>query len=834
MTRGILTHMSQRSNLTRLIKQILGGTVIAASAISTSVADTGVTGTSAADTTAAKNALATAPESSTSELTEIVVTARRRAENILDVPYNISAVGGATIDENHVLDPAELMRSVPGVSVVDRGDRNSSVVSGIRIRGLNVDSSALGDYAVSAAATVSTYVNDTPIFANFLLTDIDRVEVLKGPQGTLYGSGAIGGTVRYIMHQPDLGKVDGELSASVSHTDGSDSQGVSATGIVNLPVGDEVALRLALTHNVFPGETDYVNVYKLDSKGIPVAPDGILSTTAAYRSVSDADFAHQDYARAALLWKPSDAASLALTFTRQADTFGGRRATTLGTNGSGVPYQDNQVGAVQLEPSSRNVYLAGLEANIDLGFATLTSSSSQYNHHGDITSENTGFYAQNGWLASFYYNYPRPMASAVRSYGDKAFIEELRLVSASGHRLDYVVGAYYQNQSLSSTQDSYLRGFKQWWDTAFPAYASAVISDNDYLYRQKEHYREAALYGELTLHATDTLQFTGGYRLFSDRDEVAVHQNTGVYTSIFNSSDSSGTQSVSRGIFKGNASWHFTPSEQVYATIAQGYRRGGSNGVPTTGNFAESPAWLSYQPDTDIDYEVGVKGSVQALTFNADVFYVDWNNPQINTATTNWGFFAVQNARKATTKGVELQLGGQLGPDLHWGMGYTYTDARLADDAISADGAYVINTKGAQLPGVPQHQFNLSGDYTIPRGLPSVTLHADGYYQSSTQDTLFSSNAALNTVPAPNPYLGEPKYYYPMPGFWIWNASVVYNQSSWRTILWIKNIGNNAGVTGVYTPAYMGTSPQQNYAGNGSKELTALPRTVGLTLNYKF
>src|SRR5579871_160375 len=141
--------------LTRLIRQILGGSMLAAGALSTSMAENAPV----------------APDSGATDLAEIVVTARRREENILDVPYNISAVGGATIDQDHVLDPAELMRSIPGVSVVDRGDRNSSVVSGIRIRGLNVDSSALGDYAVSAAATVSTYVNDTPLFANFLLTD---------------------------------------------------------------------------------------------------------------------------------------------------------------------------------------------------------------------------------------------------------------------------------------------------------------------------------------------------------------------------------------------------------------------------------------------------------------------------------------------------------------------------------------------------------------------------------------------------------------------------------------------------------------------------------------
>jgi len=174
------------------------------------------------------------------ELAEVVVTATRRSTTVLDVPYNISAVSGALIEESHVLDTAELMRSIPGVSVVDRGDRNSSVVSGIRIRGLNVDSSALGDYAVSASATVSTYVNDTPLFANFLLTDIDRVEVLRGPQGTLYGSGAIGGTVRYILREPELGKFDGSVSASASKVTGSDSVGGSGTLTLNLPVGETV------------------------------------------------------------------------------------------------------------------------------------------------------------------------------------------------------------------------------------------------------------------------------------------------------------------------------------------------------------------------------------------------------------------------------------------------------------------------------------------------------------------------------------------------------------------------------------------------------------------
>ena len=137
-----------------------------------------------------------------------MVTATRREQDILDVPYNISSVSGDEIALRQTLDSPELLRGVAGVGVVDRGQRNAAVVSGIRIRGLNVDSAALGDYAVSAVATVSTYVDDTPIFANFLLKDIQRVEVLRGPQGTLYGSGSLGGTVRYVMNPPELGEFE--------------------------------------------------------------------------------------------------------------------------------------------------------------------------------------------------------------------------------------------------------------------------------------------------------------------------------------------------------------------------------------------------------------------------------------------------------------------------------------------------------------------------------------------------------------------------------------------------------------------------------------------------
>ncbi len=754
----------------------------------------------------------------TTELAPITVTAQGREENILNVPYNISAVSGDAIEEANILDTAELMRSVPGVGVIDRGARNSSVVSGIRIRGLNVDSSALGDYAVSAASTVATYVDKTPLFANFLLSDIERVEVLRGPQGTLYGSGALGGAVRFILREPELDAFSGRVSLSGSSVDHSDGIGGSGSATLNIPLADTLALRLNTTINDFPGVTDYRQIYVLDDQGTPIAPSGVLDTDAAYRSKKDADTVKQSYGRASLLWRPSDTFDLTLSYMSQADQFGGRRATTLGADGYGVPYRDLEVGSIQLEPAARHVNLTSLEANIDLGFATLTSSTSDYNHVGDITSENTGFYAQNGWLAAFYYNYPRPMASAVRNYGDKAFTQEFRLTSAQGERFDYVLGAYYQNQKRRSSQDSFLRGFKQWWDAAYPAFADAVISDQDYLYRQNEKFKETAFYGELTWHATDSVQFTGGFRHFRDESDTTVRQTTGLYSGFIDSSTSSGKESDSDTLFKGNVSWMFSPSNQLYATISEGYRRGGTNGTPTTGYFAEDAAWTTYKADSVRNYELGIKGAVNRMTYNANVFYVDWKDPQINSATTNWGFFAVQNADKASTRGIELELAGNLGDGFSYGLGYTYTDAQLEADARAADGAYLIGHRGDRLPGVSKHRFNANGSYGLDFASGLLTLRGDIYYQSEMRNALSMS----------------PRFNVDLGGYTILNASATYSRNNWDTTLWIKNIGNVDAVSGVYTELYMGTSPAQNYYGNGSKALVTLPRTIGVTASYRF
>ena len=408
----------------------------------------------------------------------ITVTATRRSEDILDVPYNITAVSGAEIEAARTFDSTELLRTIPGVSVVDRGQRNSTTVSGVRIRGLNADFNALGDYATSAVGTVSAYVNDTPIFANFLLNDIQQVEVLRGPQGTLYGSGALGGTVRYIMNPPVIGEYEGHATFSASHVNGSGDAGYAADMTVNVPFGDQFAMRFSLARADYPGITDYVNLYVLDANGVPTTPGGILDddpiTGVEYREEEDADTVDTWFGRVSARWEPTHTFDLTFNYFTQQDEYGGRRGQTLGSNGFGEPYGEYESGSIQLEPGERDLDIYSLEANWDLGFATLTSSTSMYNQTGSSISENTGFYAQVGFLSLYYVAYPRPMASAVRQFGDEAFVQELRLVSDDGGNFDYVLGLFYQDQERLAAQQSYLRGYQAWYNTAFPCCTTDV------------------------------------------------------------------------------------------------------------------------------------------------------------------------------------------------------------------------------------------------------------------------------------------------------------------------------------------------------------------------
>jgi iron complex outermembrane recepter protein len=762
------------------------------------------------------------PQREARTLDEIVVTAARREQSILDVPYNISAISGSEITASQIIDNADLMRSIPGVAVVDRGYRNSGVINGIMIRGLNIDGAALGDYALNTVPTVSTYVNDTPIYANFILKDIERVEVLRGPQGTLYGSGSLGGTVRYIMNAPDPDAFAANVSATLSQTDGSGGLNYGVDAVLNLPISDRAAFRVSAGTVQNDGIIDYVNVYELDAQGIPVAPAGVLEPDQRFRRVKDADDVDIVYGHASLYFEPTDQFHLTLSYRHQSDEIGGRRQQTVGLDGFGEPYRKYENGSIQLEPSSRDVDLAALEADVDLGFATLTSSTSAYRHKGDSISENTGFYAQNGWLGAYYYNYPRPMAQAVRTYKDEAFAQEVRLVSTGDNIVDWVVGIYYRDQDYLSTQQSFLRGFQNWADAAFGP--GAVVSDKDFDYSRDENFKDLGIFGELTYHVSDTFRVSGGLRYYDNESTNDTFMAVGLYTAFNIEDDASFKVSEDGVLFKLNASWDLSDEMMLYGTISEGFRRGGSNAVPLVGTFAEDPGWLRYDSDSVINYELGLKGSTDRLRYSAAIFLVDWDDIQVNTASTNWGFFTAINGDSARTTGLELELDGYLTEALSFSFGYAYVKAELTSDLRAPTAAApLIAEDGARLPGTPSSTVNLSLTHVSQlAGRFSWTNRLAGYYQSSTRNAI-------------NADLASPgRFNVKLDGFGLLNWVSTLSRGPWDASLFVRNITNEEGVTGVFTEIYMGTDPAQNYFGNGSKQFLTMPRTIGVGINYRF
>ena len=764
------------------------------------------------------------------QVERITVTASRRPQMAEEIPYNISVISGQQLEERHIIDSVDMMREMAGITVVDRGYRNSGVINNIVIRGMNVDSAGNGDFALNAVPTVSTYVNETPLFANFILKDIDAVEVLRGPQGTLYGSGSLAGTVRYRMNRPDLLDTEGKVSASLSQSKGSGGFNKNLDLLLNLPLSNQFAVRGYLGRIDNDGLVDYPNVYQLNAQGAPVAAGGdIADGGPVFRSVKDADTVEIDYGRVALLWQPSDNFNALLSYQFQQDKIGARRQVTRGTNwvtGSEQDYRDYENGAIQLEPSERDVDALALELEWDLGFATMTSSTSSYDHKGSSTSDNTGFYAQNNWFAWYYGGSPRPMASAERFYQDKGFAQEIRLVSNGQRQLDWILGAFYLDQDTRSGQDSFMPGFSEWaqasgFDQTLASWGG-VLTDQDFLYRDSRNVRDTSVFGELTWHLSDAFRATFGLRYFHNKIrndtliELPIYPGPAVMASDFSDN---GT------LFKLNLAYDWSEHSMLYATVSEGYRRGGTTAVPVSGTFAENPAYLSYDADSVLNYEVGIKGMVGQHFYAASLFFTDWDDPQLNISTPNWGFFAAVNGDSARSQGLELELRGYLSSSLSYNLGYSYVDAKLTADLVAPSGtaanpgSFIHSRKGEQLPSTAKNTFSgsLSHSYDISARYYLVTT-AGLYYQSSSRNALGSN----------------PNFDIDLPSFWLANLSTSLYGEQWQFALYLRNIFNEDGVTGVLSEGYMGTEPGQNFLGNGSKDYITQPRTVGLSVTYRF
>jgi len=787
-------------------------------------------------------------------LEEIIVTASRREQSILDIPFNISAVQGDDIAAQNIVDTADLMRTVAGVSVIDRGYRNSGHVNSLIIRGINVDNGADGDVGLSAVSPVATYIDNTPLFANFLLKDIQRVEVLRGPQGTLYGSGALGGTVRYIMNRPDAGEFDASVGLNYGQTEGSDGNNMAFDAMVNIPLSDTASFRLSAGSVQNDGVIDYVNLYQIqDGKPVVMSDAGsclsvndpsltdseLAFNGSCYESKKDVDEVDITYARASLRFQPNDDLDIQLNYQMQDDEVGGRRTITLGADYLGNAYNgSDQSGSTMLEPSEREASLISLDVEWDLGFATLTSSTSSYEHEGNGWRDNSSLWVTDrggfaNWFDILYPGNPRPVAHVAAGFDEEAFVQEFRLVSNdSDSNVDWTVGAYYMDQDREVNNFSYLLGLNEYGDactalgegctTGGQWWMGYALSEIDFYYVRQESFTDLALYGEVTWHVADDWHITAGARWFDNELTNNTAMDFPLFEGVvvpfveFPSQSEDGIQ------LKLNVAWDISDNMMAYGTYSEGFRRGGANAIPTFSYFAETnPTSVeSFKADTVQNFEIGIKGSTDRVRYSADVYFVDWKDPQLNTATADWGFFMAQNGESAETVGLELEAQFLLTDDLELSVGYGHVSSELTADLIAPQYGNVIATAGHRLPGTAKNTATASLQHSLEmaNGM-NLTTRLSGYYQSDSINSVTDNTLQDD-----------------FSGFSIWNASATLGDDNWTASLYVKNLGDDQAVTGSYPAAYMSTDTGtfENYFGNNQRQYLATPRTIGLALKYNF
>jgi outer membrane receptor protein involved in Fe transport len=799
-------------------------------------------------------------------LEEIVVTATARATSVQEIPYNISAVQGDDMEARMITDQNELLRSIPGVTIVDKGHRNSGIMNQITIRGLNTNTGSNGDMAYNSAPTVSTYVGSTPLFANFVLKDIDRVEVLRGPQGTLYGSGNLGGTVRYIPNRPSTEAFSAKISGDLGQTDGSEGNNLSTDIVLNMPLSDSAALRINAGIIDNDGVTDYDKLYTLDSSGIPIADpcfDGNCNNTSiddtvgggpVFTSKEDADTTEISYARASLAFDLNENASVLLSYQHQSDEVGARRGYTPFAADDGTTWGEYSSGRPQLEPSERTVDLMAAELEWDMGFATMTANVSNYKTDGVGYSDNTGFYAKVSW-GGLYMAHPRPFNLATRGYEDEATVAEFRLVSSGENFIDWTVGMFTMTQDYKAYQDSTVPGWVEWAqattqdadpdndyidgvftqgliDYYVGVYGSfsqsalgkdhhgfwQAMDENDFHMVQTNDYEETTFYGEATVNFSEDMRLTVGARAFDNELTAVVAQEV----RTFPAGDGNTNETVSDNdvIGKINLSYDFADSHMVYGTVSEGYRRGGANGYPTVGFYADEASMFSYASDKVTNVEVGIKGTTDDFRYTIALFQDTWDAPQLNTIAPSSGVYIVQNGDEAETSGIEFEIEGYLSEALHYSVGYSYVDAELTTDFYRENGSFVA-AAGNTLPGVAENTFNFALDYTVAldNGYQAV-YRVGAYYQSETENSINNDSELYGVT---------------FDAFSMLDASASLMADKWTATLYAKNLSNEEGTTAMFKNEHMGSSAARNLPSNNSSHAyIATPRTMGLAVSYSF
>jgi outer membrane receptor protein involved in Fe transport len=709
-------------------------------------------------------------------LEEVVVTAQRRQENLQDVAAAITAMSGDALSRQHLSGNADLARQVPSLSFTVQGPGESTLA----IRGLGT--------AYGLAPAVSYYINETPLdirtdgvagVPDIDFFDVERVEVLRGPQGTLYGSSSMGGALRILTAQPDPAAFAAKAEAGVSTIEGGDT-GYVGKGAVNVPLGADAAVRVVGAYEHVGGYVDRA------APGDYTDPSPDLAVTA--RKVNDADLKS---GRILGLWRINDTIRITPSV-----------AYSKIETDSNAEYFDNlplfTKAATYASPLDSELVNGNLLIEADLGFASLLSSSSVLSR--DV--ENRDDYSLLFVNFAPFFGLPQvdyPTLHRLSSSND-GLIQEFRLTSPSEQRLRWVAGLYFSRFKQHSIEliDS-------------ESFADAIgQTDSTSLYTFDQHVvdRQAAVFADLTFQALPNLELTIGARYYELRSNLENVQ-TGVLAAPNQpriDADASGTSP------RAVVSYRPTDDLTLYATASRGYRPGGPNvglaeGIGCELTDAYKPL---YDPDSVWNYEIGAKTEFldRRLSVNVAAYQIDWEDVQQAVTDPGCGYIIVANVGEARSRGFEAEIALRPIDSLLLTAAASYTDAEFT----SIDPAYQSASEsvpGDPLPDVPERKFNAGAEYSLDFGANRTGfLRADWSYLSSVPTGFTTSDER--------------------PSYDTLDASVGLRTDRYEISLYGRNLTNENGVLDIRTGAV------SSFEDVFKTRISTPPRTIGVNLKLNF
>lgn len=803
---------------------------------------------------AAAQSVSDTQQTNVTALEEVVVTAERREEHPEAVPYSLSVITPATLERTGVKDIASLASQVPGLSLYDLGAKVSGATTPI-IRGLNASASpGAGGIRTLEQSPVGVYIGNSPVDGYFQLEDVARIEVLRGPQGTLYGAGALGGAIRIIPNAPQLNSLSGTVeigSGTVAHSGG---VSYTASGVLNVPLGNTLALRASGKYDYEPGYIETFGILERPGStvsGIPVLADPANPVTSSgiYESKDDWNYERTFTGRVAVLWRSAEKLSAEMAFTYAHITGDGGPIANSQFVGGPNPLDpritlpvgsDYRMFSAIDQPYARTSKLTSLDITYDAGFATLSSTSSYFTTDGATVRDGTYSLAATAYIGYYAGSPVNPRFVNPAEFLDstRVFTQEVRLASDTGaaKAIDYVVGAYFENRRSDGSFYDSNPGSPEYsvaeGCTASYSYGASfpnclLISgpgDSHFTQVDMQDFQDRSVFGELTWHFTRNGQVTFGGRHFQQRFSDA--QSYLAYTFGIFLPPARQSAPASKNTWKINPSYQYARDQYVYAIWSQGFRRGGANAVPTVGVFKESSALLSYTPDSDNNYEVGLKGRFgTGLRYSADLFDVEWDKPQV-AGGTPVGNYAVWNGKKARSRGVELSLHDPLAIALNGlsvDISAAYADAVFTEDYSYAanNGAGVIESgrifghAGQQLPGSPKFSAAATVNYTI-----SVSPE---YALTLSLNNTYRSGMYLSTFPGA---YGEASEH--VGSLALTNLSASLDHRAWRIAATVTNLTDKRAILQPEVYAF-GT-----FYGLPNYEIINKPREISLRLGYSF